>query len=240
MEFLQWRDAMLQRIRRVISLLGLIEGEDALGPFCRAAQFFIGFELWKLLALANTAPDCFPSDVKLAAVRLIMLIKALPIFIGINDYNCIMIFDEATWESFVNVMASAAGIARLKKIGGLLETLDPVIEGGDANPPTAAREDLSPSKGSERSLPCSDGIESEDSKDENRIVRSLHKLKAYDDEPLAKKGEIMLKVGPMTCRRYDAAMKRLKSRHLVRTASGPRGGAGLTPAGKDLAQSIAH
>jgi hypothetical protein len=88
--------------------------------------------------------------------------------------------------------------------------------------------------------PCPESIDAEDEKDNRRILRALYGLKAFDDEPMAKKGDIKLKVGPMTCRRYDAVMKRLKDRHLMTTGPGSKGGARLTPLGKDLARSLAH
>jgi hypothetical protein len=227
---------MLQQVRRVISLLESIEGEDAVGPPDRAAQYFIGLELWRLRALANKAPLYCTSDAKLAAVRLILLIKALPIFRRINEYNCTMIFDEATWESFVNVMASPAGIARLKKIGGLLETAEPVVEGGDANAPTGATKDLSLSNDPAPGVPCSESITEEDLK----FVSALYDLGAFDRKQPVKIRKALDEAGiegHARGRNIQLMLARLK-KNLIETRRGC--GAWLTPTGKTLAETLSH
>jgi hypothetical protein len=47
-EFLAWRDATLQSVRRVISILRSIDGEDAVGQASRPTRMYIGLELLKL------------------------------------------------------------------------------------------------------------------------------------------------------------------------------------------------
>jgi len=120
--FLQWRAEVLQRVRRLISILSSQEGEHVEDQETALTWFFFSVELKCLQELADTPPDALQSDAMIGLLRLRRLCETWSVvrdeIKNVSDYS-------ATLISFLGDQASPTGITRLKKIVNLLANAEP-------------------------------------------------------------------------------------------------------------------
>src|SRR5271157_1061299 len=110
-DFQQWRDATLQRVRRVISLLRSTQGSDPSDHFSVITHGLIGLELEELQRLVDAPPAYLEADAMLGFLRLASLCKELPI---VRDEAARSFsFDYPKLVSLLNDLASPMGIDRI-------------------------------------------------------------------------------------------------------------------------------
>jgi len=120
--FLQWRAEVLQRVRRLISILSSQEGEHVEDQETALTWFFFSVELKCLQELADTPPDALQSDAMIGLLRLRRLCETWSVVR--DEIKSASDFSE-TVNSFLSDQASPTGITRLKKIVNLLANGEP-------------------------------------------------------------------------------------------------------------------
>ena len=118
-EFQQWRDATLQHVRRLISLLRSTQGSDPADHFSRITHSYIGVELEELQRLVGTPPTFLEADAMMGLIRLASLCEDLPIVP--DEATRSFRFDYPKLVSLVNDLASPMGIDRIERIANLLD-----------------------------------------------------------------------------------------------------------------------
>ncbi len=138
--FSKWRDEVLQRVRRMISILSLAEDEVVDAQESSLAWFYTDVEISRLRELADAPPNHLQPDAMLGLHRLVLLCKTLPVFCA--ETESVAEFYKRV-ESFLNDLASPTGIARLEKIVSLLGNAEPWDAGEDAKSPEAPQAPVS-------------------------------------------------------------------------------------------------